>query len=83
MLIGGIALGLIAGFLAGGSFANLVENTKRLRWLAILILGAIVRFGTEIALNLRLPAADALRLDTSEMTTTNTSQSSRPSHAKT
>jgi MFS transporter, DHA3 family, macrolide efflux protein len=62
VLIGGIALGLIAGFLAGGSFTNLVENTKRLRWLAILILGAIVRFGTEIALNLRLPAADALRL---------------------
>jgi MFS family permease len=62
VLIGGIALGLIAGFLAGGSFAHLVENTRRLRWLAILILGAIVRFGTEIALNLRLPAADALRL---------------------
>jgi MFS family permease len=62
VLIGGIALGLIAGFLAGGSFANLAENTRRLRWLAILILGAIVRFGTEIALNLRLPAADALRL---------------------
>ena len=62
MLIGGIALGLIAGFLAGGSFANLIENTRRLRWLAALILGAIVRFGTEIALNAGVPAADALRL---------------------
>jgi MFS transporter, DHA3 family, macrolide efflux protein len=62
VLIGGIALGLIAGFLAGGSFANLIENTRRLRWLAALILGAIVRFGTEIALNAGVPAADALRL---------------------
>jgi DHA3 family macrolide efflux protein-like MFS transporter len=62
VLIGGIALGLIAGFLAGGSFANLVENTRRLRWLAVLIFGAIVRFGTEIALNAGVPAADALRL---------------------
>ncbi len=62
MLIGGIALGLIAGFLARGSFANLVENTRRLRWLAVLIFGAIVRFGTEIALNAGVPAADALRL---------------------
>jgi DHA3 family macrolide efflux protein-like MFS transporter len=62
VLIGGVALGLIAGFLAGGSFGNLVENTRRLRWLAVLILGAIVRFGTEIALNAGVPAADALRL---------------------
>ena len=62
MLIGGVALGLIAGFLAGGSFANLVDNTRRLRWLEILVLGAIIRFGTEIALNLRFPAADTFRL---------------------
>jgi MFS family permease len=62
VLIGGIALGLIAGFLAGGSFANLVENTRRLRWLAVLIFGAIVRFGTEVALNAGVPVADALRL---------------------
>jgi DHA3 family macrolide efflux protein-like MFS transporter len=62
VLIGGVALGLIAGFLAGGSFANLIDNTRRLRWLEILVLGAIIRFGTEIALNLRVPAADALRL---------------------
>jgi DHA3 family macrolide efflux protein-like MFS transporter len=62
VLIAGVALGLIAGFLAGGSFANLVDNTRRLRWLAILVLGAIVRFGTEIALNAGVPAAEAFRL---------------------
>ena len=62
MLVTGIAVGLIAGFLLGGSVANLLANTRRLRWLGLLALGAIVRFGTEIALNAGVPGVDVLRL---------------------
>ncbi|HYX12382.1 MAG TPA: MFS transporter, partial [Candidatus Acidoferrum sp.] len=62
MLIGGVALGLIVGFLAGGTIGNLLENTRRLRWLPILVTGASVRFGTEIALNAGVPIASQLRL---------------------
>ena len=62
MLVTGIVVGLIAGFLLGGSLSNLLANTRRLRWLGLLALGAIVRFGTEIALNLGVPGVSALRL---------------------
>jgi hypothetical protein len=62
VLVTGIAVGLIGGFLLGGSVANLLTNTRRLRWLGLLALGAIVRFGTEIALNAGVPGVDALRL---------------------
>ena len=62
MLILGVALGLIAGFLLGGDIFNLLANTRRLRWLALLALGAIVRFGTEAALNAGVGIADTLRL---------------------
>ena len=62
MLIGGVALGLIAGFLLGGDIGNLITNTRRLRWLAVLVLGAIVRFGTEAALNAGVGPVEALRL---------------------
>ena len=59
MLVTGIVAGLIAGFLLGGSVANLLANTRRLRWLGLLALGAIVRFGTEIALNAGVPGVEA------------------------
>jgi MFS family permease len=62
VLVAGVALGLILGFLAGGSLTNLLNNTRRLRLLAVLVLGAIVRFGTEIGLNAGLPLVDQLRL---------------------
>ncbi len=62
MLILGVALGLVAGFLLGGDIFNLLANTRRLRWLALLALGAIVRFGTEAALNAGIGIADTLRL---------------------
>jgi MFS family permease len=62
VLILGVALGLIAGFLLGGDIFNLLANTRRLRWLALLALGAIVRFGTEAALNAGVGIADTLRL---------------------
>ncbi|HUQ77880.1 MAG TPA: MFS transporter [Patescibacteria group bacterium] len=48
MLIGGIALGLILGLLAGGSLANLAS--VRLRWVAVLMFAVILRFGTEFLL---------------------------------
>ena len=48
MLIGGILLGLVAGLRAGGSIFNLAS--VRLRWVAILFLAVIVRFGTEWAI---------------------------------
>ena len=48
MLIGGIALGLILGLLAGGSLTNLAS--VRLRWVAILMFAVILRYGTEFLL---------------------------------
>ncbi len=48
MLVGGIALGLVAGLLAGGRLDNLVR--VRLRWVGLLFLAVIVRFGTELLL---------------------------------
>jgi len=62
VLILSVALGLIAGFLLGGDILNLLANTRRLRWLALLALGAIVRFGTEAALNANVGIVDTLRL---------------------
>ena len=62
MLVTGIVAGLLAGFALGGSVANLLSNTRRLRWLGLLALGAIVRFGTEIALNAGVPGVSSVRL---------------------
>jgi MFS family permease len=62
VLVTGITVGLIAGFLLGGRLSDLVANTRRLRWLGLLAIGAIVRFGTEIALNAGVPGVSALRL---------------------
>jgi DHA3 family macrolide efflux protein-like MFS transporter len=45
VLIGGIVLGLVLGLLAGGSIGNL--STVRLRWVAVLMIAVILRFGTE------------------------------------
>ncbi len=60
MLLGGIALGLVAGLLAGGSISNVVE--VRLRWMGALFLAVVVRFGTEAALTREIPLAESLRL---------------------
>ncbi|HTC85415.1 MAG TPA: MFS transporter [Candidatus Acidoferrum sp.] len=62
MLIGGVAVGLLAGFLVGGDLANLITNTRRLRWLPVLVVGAIVRFGTEATLNAGVGPVEAIRL---------------------
>jgi MFS family permease len=60
VLLGGIALGLVAGLLAGGSVSNVVE--VRLRWMGALFLAVVVRFGTEAALTREIPLAESLRL---------------------
>ena len=60
MLIGGIALGLVLGLLAGGSILNLAS--VRLHRLHILFFAVILRFGTEVLLNLGVPLADTLRV---------------------
>ncbi|HET9522218.1 MAG TPA: MFS transporter, partial [Candidatus Limnocylindrales bacterium] len=60
MLIGGILLGLIAGLLAGGRITNLAA--VRLRWIGLLFLAVIVRFGTEWALGAHIGIVEVLRL---------------------
>lgn len=60
MLLAGIALGLIAGLLAGGRITNLTE--VRLRWMAVIFLAVVVRYGTEAALSRGIPAAETLRI---------------------
>jgi MFS family permease len=60
VLLGGIALGLIAGLLAGGRLGNLAE--VRLRWMVAIFLAVVVRFGTEAALVREIPLAESLRL---------------------
>jgi MFS family permease len=60
VLLAGIALGLIAGLLAGGRLTNLTE--VRLRWMAVIFLAVVVRYGTEAALSRDIPAAETLRV---------------------
>jgi DHA3 family macrolide efflux protein-like MFS transporter len=60
VLLGGIAVGLVAGLLAGGSISNVAE--VRLRWMGALFLAVVVRFGTEAALTREIPVAETLRL---------------------
>jgi MFS family permease len=60
MLIGGVAVGLLLGLLAGGRLDNLANI--RLRFLPILFLGVIVRFGTEIGLSYGIEGVEALRV---------------------
>jgi MFS family permease len=60
VLIGGIVLGLVLGLIAGGSINNLAA--VRLRWIGVLFLAVIVRFGTEAAIGAHIEAAQTLRL---------------------
>jgi MFS family permease len=60
VLIGGILLGLVAGLLLGGHLGNLAD--VRLRFLPLLFLAVIVRFGTETALAAGLDIAEILRV---------------------
>jgi MFS family permease len=60
VLIGGILLGLVLGLVAGGSISNLAA--VRLRWIGILFLAVVVRFGTEAAISAGVDVVQALRL---------------------
>jgi MFS family permease len=60
VLLGGIALGLIAGLLAGGSISNLVS--VRLRWMGAIFGALLVRYGTELLISRGVEVVDALRL---------------------
>lgn len=60
MLIGGIAIGLIAGLVLGGRFENLAD--VHLRRLPLLFAAVLLRFGTEFALGRGVELADQLRL---------------------
>jgi MFS family permease len=60
MLIGGIVLGLVLGLLLGGRLENLAA--VRLRHLNLLFLAVIIRFGTELGLQLLAPIEAAAPL---------------------
>jgi DHA3 family macrolide efflux protein-like MFS transporter len=60
MLSGGIVLGLVLGLLLGGRLENLANI--RLRFLPLLFVAVIIRFGTEWALGFGLPLAETLRM---------------------
>ena len=60
MLIGGVVVGLLLGLLAGGRLDNLASI--RLRFLPLLFLGVIVRFGTELGLSYGINAVENLRV---------------------
>ena len=60
MLIGGIVLGLVLGLVGGGRLDHLAR--VRLRWLPLIFLAVLVRFGTESALTAGFAPAETLRL---------------------
>jgi DHA3 family macrolide efflux protein-like MFS transporter len=60
VLIGGIALGLVLGLVAGGHLTNLAHVRLGRTW--ILCAAVLIRFGTEILLNAGFPPAEALRI---------------------
>jgi MFS family permease len=60
MLIGGIALGLVLGLLAGGSLLNL--GSIRLRRLDLLVGALALRIATEFLLNAGIGIVDTLRV---------------------
>ena len=60
MLIGGIALGLLLGLVAGGNLGNLASI--HLRRIGLLVAAVLLRFGTEYLLGAGVDAVEALRL---------------------
>jgi DHA3 family macrolide efflux protein-like MFS transporter len=60
MLIGGIALGLVLGLLAGGNLGNLASIP--LRRTGLLVLAVLLRFGTEFLLGSGVTAVEPFRL---------------------
>jgi MFS transporter, DHA3 family, macrolide efflux protein len=60
MLIGGIALGLVLGLVAGGHLRNLAYI--RLHRLGLLVAAVLLRYSTEAALNAGVGVVDTLRV---------------------
>ena len=60
MLIGGLLLGLIAGFAAGGRLDNLIAI--RLRWPLVIVGALALRLGTEAALTRDVGIVESLRV---------------------
>ena len=60
MIVIGLLGGLVAGLLAGGRLARLID--VRLRWVALILLALAIRFGTQVAVANGVEAADVLRL---------------------
>lgn len=60
MLVGAILLGLVLGLVVGGNIWNLA--VVRLRWIAVLLLAVVVRFGAEAAIGSGIELAEQLRL---------------------
>jgi MFS family permease len=60
VILTGIAIGLVLGLLAGGRISNL--GSVRLRWVPLLVLALILRFGTELLLANDVPIAETLRV---------------------
>jgi len=53
VLIGALVLGIIAGLLAGGRITNIAN--VRLRWIGLLFLGLLIRYGTQWAIDNDVP----------------------------
>jgi MFS family permease len=60
VILAGIAIGLVLGLLAGGRITNL--GSVRLRWVPLLIVALILRFGTELLLSQGVPIVETLRV---------------------
>lgn len=60
MILLGLLLGMAAGVLAGGRMVRLID--VRLKWMGLIFLALILRFGTEIAISNGVELADVLRL---------------------
>ncbi len=60
MLIGGVAFGLVLGLLLGGRLDRLADI--RMRYLPLLFVAVVIRFGTELLLTMGNPFADSYRL---------------------
>lgn len=60
MIVIGLLGGLVAGLLAGGRISRLID--VRLRWVGLIFLAVMLRFGTQVAIAQGIDLADQLRL---------------------
>ena len=60
MLILALVVGIAAGLFAGGRITNIAN--VRLRWVGLLFLGLLIRYGTQWAIDNDVPYMDLVRL---------------------